>query len=908
MNHSLHRTLYTSAAAKYLKLKRRYERRVQNNTFHQLTKRKQFALINQLKKLYERLKSLHKLLRLAATGSVVALTLAATDSKAQGLGPFVRSDPANPLPPPHFIVHPRVAMVDIDNDGDLDSFVGNVQGYIQFFRNDSPEGTVRRLTAVFGPENPFNGINKGPHAAPAFADVDGDGDLDMLWGVNNPFYDPPGGPSRFRYSPTFFFRNTGSATNPVFTEQTGSSNPFDGIYGAKYGASIPTFVKMDGDGDVDLFMGGSFSSDIYGPNPGVQYFQNQGTVTAPNFVATSHPLATTIQYQKDASISFADFDTDGDLDALVGQRYSGYGIRAFRNDGASFTELIGEDNPANGISLGLGSPVIADVDGDEDLDLIVGHEDYGSVIPIRYFENTGSFNLEERSGLNINPFGGVDVGEDAAPAFVDLDNDGDLDAVIGSKYGSVGLSVFRNDDGVFIAFPEHPLTELIEFKNVTPVFVDIDNDGDSDLFYGGRSVTFYKNTGTAANPVFTLQANAFPSLNSGNSNDLSISFIDLNGDDKKDAIIGNDRYEELAILYFENTGTVSSPVFTQEDLPEPFDDATLFERNPNVVAVDLDNDGDLDLAITETYYNGWYGDSDAGRTRFFENLGNGDFEEMSNPLIIELTPLSITAFADIDGDGDLDAFVGSGYSFDFEQDGKVFYYENTNPPPVTEVSEETIQATGFQPIQLDPDLTIDDPDSDDIVLALVTIDNYSEGDGELDFEPVNGISGTYDDETGILTFRGKASVSDYEEVLQSVTLTYTGDVPAAKRAAKELDLLTTVTFQVRDVDFTLTTVSVITVNVIPGEPINGITVYNAISPGATQDLNDYIRIEGLPSDNQVTIYNRWGDQVFKISGYNNISRRFEGKNDNGNELPSGTYFYKIEASGKTITGYLSLKR
>lgn len=64
MNHSLHHKLYTSAASRYLKLKRRYEKRIQNNTFRQLTKRKQVALISQLKKLYERLKSLQTQLKL----------------------------------------------------------------------------------------------------------------------------------------------------------------------------------------------------------------------------------------------------------------------------------------------------------------------------------------------------------------------------------------------------------------------------------------------------------------------------------------------------------------------------------------------------------------------------------------------------------------------------------------------------------------------------------------------------------------------------------------------------------------------------------------------------------------------------------------------------------------------------
>ena len=53
-----------------------------------------------------------------------------------------------------------------------------------------------------------------------------------------------------------------------------------------------------------------------------------------------------------------------------------------------------------------------------------------------------------------------------------------------------------------------------------------------------------------------------------------------------------------------------------------------------------------------------------------------------------------------------------------------------------------------------------------------------------------------------------------------------------------------------------------------------------------------------------------GSKVFEVENYNNDDQVFKGLNDNGNERPSGTYYYKIEfASGlKSETGYLALKR
>ncbi|MCE7865024.1 MAG: hypothetical protein DYG99_15925 [Bacteroidetes bacterium CHB5] len=93
-----------------------------------------------------------------------------------------------------------------------------------------------------------------------------------------------------------------------------------------------------------------------------------------------------------------------------------------------------------------------------------------------------------------------------------------------------------------------------------------------------------------------------------------------------------------------------------------------------------------------------------------------------------------------------------------------------------------------------------------------------------------------------------------------------------------------------------------------------INVFNAISPNGDGNndlfIIQYIDILPETQSNKVTIYNRWGDVVFEVSNYNNTDRVFRGVSDNGKELPSGTYFYKIEfSSGREMkTGYLSLKR
>ena len=93
-----------------------------------------------------------------------------------------------------------------------------------------------------------------------------------------------------------------------------------------------------------------------------------------------------------------------------------------------------------------------------------------------------------------------------------------------------------------------------------------------------------------------------------------------------------------------------------------------------------------------------------------------------------------------------------------------------------------------------------------------------------------------------------------------------------------------------------------------------ITAYNGISPNG-DGINDYFilkNIQFLEPENKVNIYNRWGDKVFEMEGYNPDipEKRFNGISDKGKALPSGVYFYKVEFSSgrEDLTGYLTIKR
>jgi gliding motility-associated-like protein len=102
--------------------------------------------------------------------------------------------------------------------------------------------------------------------------------------------------------------------------------------------------------------------------------------------------------------------------------------------------------------------------------------------------------------------------------------------------------------------------------------------------------------------------------------------------------------------------------------------------------------------------------------------------------------------------------------------------------------------------------------------------------------------------------------------------------------------------------------------VITIEVAGDITVFNALSPNG-DTLNEvfiiqYIDLLPETKKNKVTIFNRWGDIVFSVDNYDNQSRVFRGLNKNGDELPTGTYFYKLEFPGgaPAKTGFISLRK
>ena len=262
-------------------------------------------------------------------------------------------------------------------------------------------------------------------------------------------------------------------------------------------------VDIDDDGDLDLFIAGYNPYDF-----ALQYQENTGTSQAPVFGKVEiNPFGIQLADTEYFFFEFADLDNDGDYDILAFTEYFYEGIYGqqytyYENTGSPTEPAFGPGKPMllqsnAGQQVVLGAfPALADLDDDGDIDILSSSDIYDPVteeysLVFVYHENLNNPDSLEFAPGQLNPFN-LPVDDERAsyiPGLGDLDGDGDLDMMafgVDEYLKNANFFYLENigsaDSASFAPPAQDPFGLLQPVTLEEPLLVDIDDDGDLDLF------------------------------------------------------------------------------------------------------------------------------------------------------------------------------------------------------------------------------------------------------------------------------------------------------------------------------------------------------------------------------------------------------------------------------------------
>ncbi len=513
-----------------------------------------------------------------------------------------------------------VAVGDLDGDGDIDVLHqwdddGSTFAIESLLNDGSGSFTLKQSLAIRSAN-----IETG--------DLDGDGDLDVILPSVNSADIPS------------ILLNNGDGT--FTSQQLGSTNAFHAAIG-----------DMDKDGDLDIVAGLNVNS--------LHLFRNNGDAT---FTDSSYGIHGGFSISDVAS---GDIDGDGDLD-IIFNAYGGTDHLVLLNNGSfGFASSTYTGSTARSLALG-------DIDGDGDLDLVSS----------AFWINDGNGTFTSHGSAPTNDAIGLQLG--------DMDGDGDLDVTI-VNFGSTNNEILiNNGDGTFG-------TSTFKSDNHNNVYValgDLDGDGDLDavspvysssqggveLWLNGSSgpqfspakntpsaacdadiaITYGEPMNTSTLTSATIPSNANLIVYGDQTGHITTkASISFEADDTRVVIDPAANFKPGEKIMVSVTGATTfggdvlpsnvysflAEVKTGDGRFEKFDPG--INRKPTLIRVgDMDNDGDLDVVLTDSY----------GLVAVLHNDGTGGLSEVFSS---SMSTKGLT-IGDLDGDGDLDFVVNNSHT------------------------------------------------------------------------------------------------------------------------------------------------------------------------------------------------------------------------------------------------------
>ncbi|MEQ8575741.1 MAG: VCBS repeat-containing protein, partial [Fulvivirga sp.] len=483
-------------------------------------------------------------------------------------------------------------------------------------------------------------------------------------------------------------------------------------YRPEYVAHFPSGISnwmllrdYDCDGRKDIFTSDPLGIRVYvnesdADNVKWRLFNSRAPQPSPLLTKGFSASPINIQMNSSDIPSIDDVDDDGDLDILLFRFSSVSTVEFHKNlsmertascDSMQFERVTqswgdfqecncrsfafnGEDCPSGGRNEHQSgkSLLTLDLDGDGDLDALIGEEDCGF---IHQLPNDGTKDLAVMNKVSINfPNAEESIALSIFPAtyYEDVDFDGVKDLIVAPNVPTnVGYGVdfkrsswFYKNNGT----NENPSFSRVQFdflqdgmlefgENAVPAFHDYDGDGDLDMFVGstlensGRfssSIRYYKNVGTSSLPEFTLEEEDFLGFSNIGAIGYKPKFMDINKDGLIDLVFSATQTSTFATSIFYLLGRNSSTKFDTQ-IRQFFGSIGTDE---NFEIFDVDNDGEFDVLVGQS----------TGRVEYYRNLGNFEtpnfVQEDQSFYDLDFSPfrqnpsIEITDF-DVDGKSDM---------------------------------------------------------------------------------------------------------------------------------------------------------------------------------------------------------------------------------------------------------------